>query len=563
MAHHPRTRGPRRLLTLSALVILVSVAVACGGDADSEDSSNTTVGVEPRDLEVQPGGKLVYGIDAESDGYNPQSKRFAQSGHTVASSVMDTLATWDENGDVVPYLAESIEPNDDFTVWTITLREGVTFHSGDPLTAESVAQVLEAARTGLVTSSSLVGVSGVEATGDLAVEVTMTDPWPHFPGILTTQAGYVFDPAMLTETDSASHPVGTGPFMFDTWDVGSSFTVIRNPDYWRTDEDGVQLPYLDEIEFRIISDAAARNEALRDGDVGLMFSLTPSSIIELRQMEAIQLAEYNLGDEDLVALQTDDIARPTGPDGEERVSPFNNIHARLALAYATDQEAFLTDVQQNVNVPATGPYSPGQLGFREDNGYPTYDPDRAREELALYTEDTGEETLRFTYTAADDVHNLAAAQYLVSAWAEVGIEAEIKSVAQADVIVNAVIGTYEAIDWRNFGAPDPDTDQLWFHSSSVRPLEEGISVNITHFADEAIDGNLDTGRESTDETARDEAYAAVASRFGETLPYLWLGRVGWAMAADPQVHGWEVATENGTVATVGSKTWLSELWIEQ
>jgi ABC-type transport system substrate-binding protein len=202
------------------------------------------------------------------------------------------------------------------------------------------------------------------------------------------------------------------------------------------------------------------------------------------------------------------------------------------------------------------------LGYRDDNGYPGFNLDKAREEVELYKQETGQDALRFVYAGSDDVDNLAAQQYLVDMWAEAGIEASVLAIPQADVIVNAVIGNYEATDWRNWAQPDPDVDYVWWHSSSVRPLEEGLSLNIAHFKDAEIDAALDAARQSTDEAKRDEAYATVAARMASEVPYLFLGRIGWAMASRPEVHGWEVATENGTVATIGVKTWVAELWIE-
>ncbi len=540
---------PRRRGWLALTVVLALLAASCG-DSDDEGGEDTDspTSAAPEALTPQMGGKLVYGIDAESDGYNPVSKRFAQSGHTVASAVFDTLTTVDANGKVVPYLAESIQPNEDATVWTITLRDGVVFHTGEPLTAEGVATILEAHRTSLVTSSSFTPVTEVVATDERTVQVSTAYSWYGFPGILTTQAGYMFDPAMLTDPDSGAQPVGTGPFMFESWDRFNSLTVVRNPNYWRTDEAGNQLPYLDEIEFRIITDADLRNQALVDGDIDLLFTLTPDAILELRTTPDITVSEFSGGDEDLVALQT-------------KNPPFDNVHARLAIAYATNQQAFRTDIQRDVYVPASGPWAPGQPGYRDDNGFPAYDPDAARAELEAYTADTGEATLSFTYTASDDVDNVQGAQYLADMWAEVGIDAQIEAIPQSDLIVKAVIGDYQLADWRNFSSPDPDIDQVWFHSDSVRPLEEGISVNIAQFADDEVDAALDEARQSDDADVTDEAYAAVAARFAEMVPYVWLGRVGWAMASSPRVHGWEIATKNGTVATVGAKNWLADVWV--
>jgi peptide/nickel transport system substrate-binding protein len=211
---------------LALLTVLALVVAACGGSDDNTDSAQPTA--PPADIEnVQTGGRLVVGLDSETDGYNPTTNRFAHSGHTVASAIYDTLATIDADGEAVPYLAESIEPNDDFTEWTVTLPEGIEFHDGSPLTAAAIVEVWEFHQTGLVTSSSLTDLTEIEAVDDLTVVFHTARPWASFPFLLTTQVGYVMAPSMLTEPDSGSLPVGTGPFKLDSWDRGTSWTGVR------------------------------------------------------------------------------------------------------------------------------------------------------------------------------------------------------------------------------------------------------------------------------------------------------------------------------------------------
>jgi peptide/nickel transport system substrate-binding protein len=538
----PRSVQGAGLALLAALALVVA---ACGGSDDNTDSAQPTA--PPADIEnVQTGGRLVVGLDSETDGYNPTTNRFAHSGHTVASAIYDTLATIDADGEAVPYLAESIEPNDDFTEWTVTLPEGIEFHDGSPLTAAAIVEVWEFHQTGLVTSSSLTDLTEIEAVDDLTVVFHTARPWASFPFLLTTQVGYVMAPSMLTEPDSGSLPVGTGPFKLDSWDRGTSWTGVRFDKYWQTDENGVQLPYVDQIEFRFIPDPTARQEALESGDIDLMHTLTPESILELRDSD-FEVIEWDRGEEDIISLQTE-------------VPPFDNKHARLALAYATDQQRFIDEIQNGVYLPANGPMAPGQLGFLEDTGYPEYDPDKAADELALYKADTGQD-LAFTYTGSDDVANLEAQQFLVDMWSQVGITATIEAMTQADVIFTAVTGDYQAIDWRNWGQTDPDPDYLWWHSSSVRPLSEGISVNVAHFADDAVDEALETGRGTVNQDARAEAYAVIGTRFAEEVPYILLGRVVWMMAGAENVHNWQAGASNGTISTLGSKNWLAQIWL--
>jgi peptide/nickel transport system substrate-binding protein len=545
-----RHAPPARLLALLAALLLV--ASSCGGGSDDDESAPDAPD-DATDEAPVTGGKVVIGLDAESDGYNPVTNRFAHAGHTVASAIYDPLAAFNEEGVAVPYFAEEITPNDDFTEWTITLPEGVTYHNDEPVTAESVVEVFEAHQEGLVTSSTMFDVEGFEAVDDLTFVVTTSRPWASFPNLLTTQAGYVMAPSMLTDPDSAANPVGTGPFEFESWDRGTSFSAARNPDYWQTDEDGTQLPYLEEIEFRFIPDPGVRQQELEAGEVNLIHTINPESILELRESD-FELVEWDRGEEDLISLNN-------------TIPPFDNEHARRALAYATDQERFLSEVQKDVYVEANGPFAPGQAGFLEDSGYPSYDPSRAEEELEAYRADTGEETLRFVYTGSDDVENLEAQNFLVDMWAEVGIEAEIKAIAQSDVIFSAVTGgegaedPYQAIDWRNWGQPAPDTDFPWWHSSASRPLAEGISINIAHYTDPEVDAALEQARGTLNEEVSDEAYRVVNQKFGEAVPYIFLGRVVWVLAASPDVHGWESTGRDGTMGTIGAKPWIADLWV--
>ncbi|MDZ7733963.1 MAG: ABC transporter substrate-binding protein [Acidimicrobiia bacterium] len=492
-ATHPPIR--RLLAVLGALALL---AGACGGSDDSDDASTPASDGDGTDAPSPvTGGEVVIGLDAESDGYNPATNRFAHAGHTVASAVYDPLAAYNDEGVAVPYLAESIEPNDSFDEWTITLPEGVEYHNGEPVTAEAVVEVLEAHQEGLVTSSTITDISGFEVVDPLTFRVTTARPWANFPSVLTTQVGYVMAPSMLTDPDSAANPVGTGPFRFESWEQGESWTGVRFDDYWQTDEEGNQLPYLEEIEFRFIPDPQARQQALENGDVDLIHTRNPNAILELRDSD-FQMVEWDRGEEDLISLNTEQ-------------PPFDNEHARRALAHATDQEAFIRDVLDDVYVEANGPFALGQAGHLEDTGYPEYDPELAEEALAQYTAETGQDTLSFTYTGSDDVFNLESQRYLADMWAEVGIQAEVEAIPQSEVIFRAVTGQYEAIDWRNWGQPEPDADFPWWHSSSVRPPEEGISVNIARFADDEVDEALETARGTVNEEVADEAYQTVNS----------------------------------------------------
>ena len=111
--------------------------------ADTTASSEAVITTEV--AAPKSGGNLVVGVDAEATGWSPQNDAWGHGGHDVARAVFDTLAVYDPAGVAQPYLAESIAANADSTVWTIKVRPNVTFHDGDPLTADAVKQNFDAA----------------------------------------------------------------------------------------------------------------------------------------------------------------------------------------------------------------------------------------------------------------------------------------------------------------------------------------------------------------------------------------------------------------------------------
>jgi ABC-type transport system substrate-binding protein len=527
---------------LAATVGIMLVAGACGSS-----SSDDTTAPAPSAAEGQlvdegtpvDGGTVTWGLEAETDGLNPISGRFAMSGHMMASAIFDPLATIDEDGNAVPYLAEALTPNDEFTEWTITLRPDVTFHDGTPLTAEVVADTYRLHKDSAITARAVADIDTIEVSGPLEVTMTMKMPWASFPYVLTTQAGYIPAPSMLQTAEQARTPSGTGPFEFQSWDYETSFKANKYAGYWQPGK-----PHLDSIEFRPIPDAQQRRNDLLNGDIDAMNTFRPSDISEIAGTPGFKVLTYDEGEERFIMLNSG-------------VEPFTSKTARQAVAYATDSARVRDEVFGTGSVvPTAGIWAPGQLGYRDDTGYPGFDLERAKELAAQYKAETGKD-LSFTLTSADDIDSQRVQQLLVEMWRAAGMQVELKTVTQADLVVVGALGTYQAADWRNFGQPDPDGEFVWLHSRNIDP--SFISLNFAQFADPGVDAALERGHGTLDPIVRDEAYAEVAQILNDNTPYIWLYRVTWAIASTDEVHGYGAAA-NGTLQTVGTKTWVADLW---
>lgn len=118
---------------------------------------------------------------------------------------------------------------------------------------------------------------------------------------------------------------------------------------------------------------------------------------------------------------------------------------------------------------------------------------------------------------------------------------------------------WQAVNWRSFGAPDPD-DCLWWRSSGIL-LSPRTSTDVARFADEDIDAALDPARATEDVDERDAHHQTVVLRLSEGAAYVRLGKPTWVLAALPGIQG--LATGQVTMATLGGKTWLADLWLDR
>jgi peptide/nickel transport system substrate-binding protein len=214
--------------------VLALVASACGGGDDTGSGGNGSTDDVGTPVH---GGDLVYGLEAESSGgwCLPESQ-LAVSGLMVARAIYDTLTIPDGADGYVPFLAESVESNEDFTEWTITLREGVTFHDGSALDATVVKNNIDswrgayAARNPLLMQFAYSNLSAVDVVDDLTLKVTTATPWPSFPSYLFYQGRVgIMGQAQLDDPDHCDENlIGTGPFVKQEWVVNDHFSASRN-----------------------------------------------------------------------------------------------------------------------------------------------------------------------------------------------------------------------------------------------------------------------------------------------------------------------------------------------
>lgn len=528
-----RPTAPFHLIRiLAGFVALAVVAAACGGGgggggADGEQGARQSEEEAPQEGEPVAGGRLIMGLEADTGSpWTPQSSLCAVSCYMVFRAVYDPLVVMNENAEPAPYLLKSFEPNADFTEWTLTVREGIVFHDGTPLDGEAVRDNLERQRASLLTGKAVKDISGVTANG-MTVTVTTSRPWSGFPVYMAGQLGYIASPTWLAAVDAGTakptEPVGTGPFVFKSYSPGGSWIGTKNPDYWRTDAKGRQLPYLDEIEFKVLEDIESRSSALKTGDIDIMHTANTDEIISYREntdFEMIEADQY--GETSYILLN---VTKP----------PLDDVNVRRALAMGVNQEEFNQARGQGVNRIANGPYPPDAPGYLEDTGYPSYNPEEARALIDAYEAENG--PVEFSFNTTTDDYNRISNELIAQYWEQIGVTVKINQVEQGQYINQAVLGNFDAFAWRNHGNGfDPDTQYIWWSTETALPAGQ-IALNFGRFQDQVIQDALVTIRTSGDQAERVAAAETINRRFGEQAYNIWLNWTVWAVMFRPEVKG--------------------------
>ena len=534
----------------AAVVALALVATACGGGGD--DGGGSTGDADAGT--PTPGGTVVYGLEAETiDGWCLPEAQLAISGIMVAQAVYDTLTRPNADGEMEPWLAESVEANEGSTEWTIKLREGVKFHDGSDLTAEVVKNNLDAyrgaypARTPQLFVFVFAPIESVEVLDPLTVQVNLNQPWVSFDAALHSSGrlGMMAQAQLDDPTGCAENMIGTGPFTKTEWVQNQKFVADKNPDYWATDDDGEQLPYLDRIEFHPIVEIEQRRNALESGEINAMHASEPETVDDLRGLaESGEINSYEseeFGEVNYVMLN-------------ESKPPFDNIKARQALAYAVDFEEVNAILNAGITTRATGPFAPGNIGHLDDSGFPEFDLDEATRLVDEYEAETGRD-FRFTYTTTNAAVTIEQGQLLKEQAEAAGMTVEIITVDQSTQIDSALSGDFEALGWRNHPGGDPDLQYNWWKS--------GSPVNFGKFEDPEIDRLLDEGR--TSEEGREEIYEDLNRRFAEQVHNVWLWYTPWVVGTATDVHGVPGEGPTGPDAFPGLASGhpVTYMWVEQ
>jgi peptide/nickel transport system substrate-binding protein len=537
-----RSRGLRAFAIAAALITFAS---ACGGGDDNGNEGGssgtpTTKGLTGGGDEGTPvpGGSLTYALEADtSGGWCLYKAQLAISGIQVARAIYDTLTAPGEDGKIHPFLAESVTSKDNKT-WTIKLREGIKFHDGSALTASVVKENLDHYRKdNQLFVFVFADVNSIDVVDDLTLTVSLKRPWTAFPWHLWSSSRLgIMAKAQMDSPNCDDKLIGTGPFTKQSWKFGDKFVAKKNPNYWGKDADGKQLPYLEQITFVGVENSERRVQSLQSGDYTMIHTSEPNSIVKLRE-------DSQAGK--LKGVESDKFTEVGYVMLNSTKEPFNHLSARQAVAYGVDRDTYNRLRNAGILTNASGPFAPGNDGYVEDTGMPTFDPAKSKAAAAKYKQETGKD-LTFTLSHTADPNTTADAVLVQQMLKQnSGINIGLNPVPDQSTLINIAIGKqFDATLWRNHPGSDPDLQYVWWHcgNSAGATLEPNSPacdnlVNFAGFNDPVISKAFDDARVSKDDAERTALYEKINKRFAEQLWNLWAQWSLWTVYSQNTVNG--------------------------
>jgi peptide/nickel transport system substrate-binding protein len=494
----------RDLLRLAGAGIGAAALGASHGSAALAQEGTATTGTAT--------GSLLIGKAQEAVGLDP-ALNTAVSSWQIMAPVYQQLVTFDENGQAQPELAESWENPDD-TTFIFHLREGVTFHSGHPLTAADVKftfdRLIDPA-TKSVWVSQFEPVASIEATDDRTVTFKLKQPYGPF---LATLSGDYSAIVPQDAGDLTATMVGTGPFALAEWTRDVQTVLKANPTYWEAG-----LPLVGDLTYKILPDEAARLAAIRTGEIGLTSLASPAAVSLASRQDGVQVVTQETTDYYLLGINC-------------AKAPLDNPKVRQALSLAVDRNAILQAVFFGEG-KVTGPVVP-TLG---DWATPV-------EQLPLYSRDLDQaKALLAEAGLADgfDLPILASPYYpefvnialvIQSQLKEAGINVTLDQVEWGTFIDRWINRDFSTFVSYNSSGNDPDR-------ALYPAFHTGGSVNAFQFTDPEVDRLLDEGRATVDPAARRPIYQQVEALLAQAAPALFLfTRTGYFALRD-NVQGFQ------------------------
>lgn len=486
----------KKIFSVMIALVMALVLTACGSAADEDESANG-----------ESSNSVVVGIAQDLDSLDPHNASLAGT-REVLFNLFEGLVKATSSGDVEPAVAESYVVSDDAMSITFTLRDGVKFSDGSEVTAEDIIYSVERYAESTSVSSAFSEYFGsIEAADESTITVTLTAP--------NTEFIYEMTCAIMPEANDANadtNPIGTGPFAFVSFTAGDSLVIEKNQYYWKDN-----CPYLDEVTFKVVTDADTAILMLNSGTLDIYQYLTADQAATITGDFDILEGSVNY----VQALYLNNAAEP-----------FDNVLVRQALCYAIDKDEINEMVFGGKSyLIGTNMIETMSIYYDTDTeSVYSYDPEKAKDLLA---EAGLEDGFEFTITVPTNyAPHESVAEIIADQLSEIGITANIELVDMSTWLETVYANReYEATVVAVDGTLAPNS---WF-SKNVSTAGD----NFTNYSNAEFDELYTLAMASLDSAEKTEYYSQLQMMLTEDAASVYIQDPANLLAINSDLEGYE------------------------
>lgn len=500
---------------LLAAALLTATLAGCGGESTSAGTAETATSA----AESTADNTTASGLDTTSflkivednpDIVDPQcTTEYYTVGMNIFDRLVEVKANDDGTSEIVPSLAKSWTISDDGLTYTFQLEEGVKYSNGADLTASDVLysirrmlsyekalnddiyDIIEGAEA--FQNGEAEEISGFEQISDYEFSITLTQPYAAFLACLTTPGASILDEE-TTETAGDQFgldpavTIGTGPFIFESWEVNAEMVLVANPDCWSG------APACDGIVMKIVPDESTQRMMFENGEIDLLDLDNAASQMEYflnNEQYADQIVSGTRVGINYIGLN-------------EKVEALSNVLVRQALQRAVDRQAILEALYAGRGNVENGIFPHGLIGYNPDLPEIPYDVEEAKAlmEEAGYADGF---SMELCYSSESSQTTKDLLEIVAAQWAQIGVQASVVEVDSGSYTDQRAAGELDAYtgEW-SADFNDPDNFIYTFFGNLENTETRGL-----FYSNEEVINRVAAARGIVDEDERVAEYQAL------------------------------------------------------
>ncbi len=488
----------------------------------------------------QYGGTYKEGVLGEPRFINPLLSPANEVDMDLVRIIYSGLFKYDGKGEIIPDLAQEYQISPDGKVYTITLKDNISWHDGEKFTADDVIFTIQAAQNPDYQSffaATLFQGLELNKIDDYKVEFKLNQPYAPFLanltfGIMPKHIWEFIEPKNINLAEFNLKPIGTGPYKFKSLKKDKN-NLIRQLDLVRNDNYHLGKPYLDHLVIKFFRDESKLIAELKRKEIDGTASITAPQKDKFSKIKDLKLLRIALPQYFAVFIN------------KNKNPELANVGLRTALAQSTNKEEIIKQALNGEGFIVDAPVLPGMIGYYPEVKKIPFNPEGAKQNLEeAGWKDTDNDGVRekdgkkleLTIISSDFPEYQKTAEILQRQWKDMGAIVHLQT-ESAGILKQEIIRprNYEVFLYGEVLGHDPDLYHLW-HSTQTR--DPGLNLSL--YKNDEVDKWLEEGRTTQDVSKREELYRKFQDKIADEIPAIFLYSPYYLYALGDKIKGVEI-----------------------